>query len=162
MSCSASVLSVYQGRLVNSHIEVLERKRALESFECFEGEIRQVLSNLVGNAIDAMPGAGCKLLLRSRTARDWKTGRRGIVLTVADTGCGMSAETQRKLFEAFYTTKGIGGTGLGLWVSQEIVGRHEGSLRVKSSQGQVHHGTVFTLFLPFDAVIRPGNPAVAG
>ena len=148
------VLSIYQGRLMNSQIEVQKRKRAHRSIECFDGEIRQVLNNLVGNAIDAMHPQGGRLLIRSREAYDWRTEERGIVLTVADTGTGMPPQVLRKIFEAFYTTKGIGGTGLGLWVSKEIVDRHHGALRVRSSNKKGHSGTVFALFLPFNAVSR--------
>jgi signal transduction histidine kinase len=127
--------------------------RARKEFRCFEGEIRQVLSNLISNALDAMPETG-RLLLRSRLGCDWKTGSKGVVMTVADTGVGMSRETRDKLFHAFFTTKGLTGTGLGLWVTKEIVARHHGSLRLRSSQSPSHHGTVFSLFLPFEAVVR--------
>lgn len=147
-------LSVYQGRIVNSHVMVEKRKRALKPVTCFDGEIRQVLNNLVGNAIDAMHPAGGRLLIRSREATNGKTGQKGLVLTVADTGVGMSPSVQKRIFEPFFTTKGIGGTGLGLWVSQEIVARHRGTLRVRSSQRKTCSGTVFTLFLPFDSVSR--------
>ncbi len=148
------VLSVHQARLVNSRVAVESRMRATRPVLCFDGEIRQVLSNLIGNAIDAMHPRGGRLLLRSREAVDWKSGRTGVVLTIADSGNGMSAEVQHRVFEAFFTTKGIGGTGLGLWVSREIVERHAGRLRVRSSQARAHHGTVFTLFLPDEAVTR--------
>jgi PAS domain S-box-containing protein len=147
------VVSIYQGRLVNSNITVSRRERALRPIVCFEGEIRQVMNNLTGNAIDAMPTAG-RLLLRSREATDWKTGKNGIVVTIADTGAGMSEAVSRKIFDPFFTTKGIGGTGLGLWISKEIVTRHHGELRVRSSQRPGRSGTVFTMFLPFDAVKR--------
>ncbi len=150
----SSVLDIYQGRLVNSRVEVQKRKRAQRSVECFDGEIRQVLNNLVGNAIDAMHPEGGRLVLRSRDGHNWKSGKKGLVLTVADTGTGMSPAVLKKVFDAFYTTKGIGGTGLGLWVSSEIVARHHGELRVRSSQQERHRGTVFSLFLPFDAVQR--------
>lgn len=90
------------------------------------------MSNLIGNAIDSMPTGG-QLLMRSREATEWVTGTKGIVITVADTGTGMSQQVQRNIFSAFYTTKGIGGTGLGLWISKEIVDRHRGKLRVRSS-----------------------------
>ncbi len=66
----------------------------------------------------------------------------------------MSPETLSRIFEAFYTTKGIAGTGLGLWISKEILERHQGCLRVRSSQSPGHTGTVFTLFLPFEAATR--------
>ena len=146
-------LSMFQGRLVNNHIEVQKRKRAGQPVRCFGGEIRQVLSNLIGNAIDSMP-AGGRLLMRSREATNWVTGAKGLVITVADTGTGMSREVVEKIFNAFYTTKGIGGTGLGLWISREIVDRHRGELHVRSSHASGRSGTVFTLFLPFEAVSR--------
>ncbi len=149
-----SVLSIHQGRIVNSQIDVQERQRAPQPVNCFDGEIRQVLSNLVGNSIDAMHPNGGRLMLRSREGFNWMTGERGVLMTVADTGGGISPVSMKKLFEPFYTTKGIGGTGLGLWISREIVTRHHGALRVRSSQQQGRRGTVSTLFLPFDAVRR--------
>jgi signal transduction histidine kinase len=149
-----SVLSIYQGRLVNSSIAVQRRFRAQLPITCFDGEIRQVLNNLVGNAIDAMHSSGGTLSVRTRETRNWQTGARGITLTVADTGTGMSPEVLEKIFEPFFTTKGIGGTGLGLWICTEIVNRHHGLLRVKSSAAKAAHGTVFTLFLPFGPPVR--------
>jgi signal transduction histidine kinase len=97
---------------------------------------------------------GGRLILRSREGREHTTGRPGLILTIADTGSGMSPETLTKLFEPFYTTKGITGTGLGLWISKEIVERHHGRLSVRSSQRHGHTGTVFTIFLPFEAATR--------
>jgi len=149
----STVLSIFEGRLRNSNISVEKRKRALQPIVCFAGDVRQVLTNLVGNAIDAMPTGG-RLLIRSRNATDWTTGRKGLVLTVADTGCGMDSATLEQIFEPFFTTKGIGGTGLGLWVSQEVVARHHGALRVHSSQREASSGTVFALFLPFDVAVH--------
>jgi PAS domain S-box-containing protein len=149
-----SVLSVYQGRIANVQARVKQRLRAQLPVRCFEGEIRQVLSNLVGNALDALHGSGGGMWLRTREGTSWLTGQRGIFLTVADSGCGMSAETQGKLFQPFFTTKGLTGTGLGLWVTKEIVDRHGGSLCVRSSQRPERQGTVFRLFLPFEAVTR--------
>jgi PAS domain S-box-containing protein len=150
-----SVTSMFQSRIINSGVHVEERKRASRPVRCFEGEIRQVLSNLVSNAVDAMqPLGGGRLLLRDRVGTDWTTGRLGLVITVADTGSGMPASIINRIFEPFYTTKGISGTGLGLWVSSEIIHRHHGTLRFRSSQMEGHSGTVFSMFLPFDAVSR--------
>ncbi|HEV2619005.1 MAG TPA: ATP-binding protein, partial [Acidobacteriaceae bacterium] len=143
-------LPLYQGRIANHNITVERRDRACRAVTCFDGEIRQVLSNLVGNAIDAMSGRGGRLLLRARDGRDTKTGRRGVVLTVADTGTGMSAHTRARLYEPFFTTKGESGTGLGLWISHEIIERHNGVLRVRTKQGPGASGTVFTLFVPYE------------
>ena len=148
-----SVISVYQGRIVNTGIHIVRRFKPTRRIRCFDGEIRQVLSNIISNALDAMPNGGT-LCLCSRNATNWKTGEHGIAVTIADTGHGMDAVTLQKLFNPFFTTKGIIGTGLGLWVSKEIVDRHRGLLQVRSSENPAHRGTVFTLFLPFDAATR--------
>ncbi len=157
----SSVLDVYSVKITNWAISVERRDRSCDSIVCLESEIRQVLSNLVRNAMDAMHGPGGRLLIRVREAQNWKTEVRGVSITVADTGHGMSAETRKKLFEAFYTTKGLSGTGLGLWVSQEIVGRHHGALHLRSRQAPGRSGTVFTLFLPYQAAM-PSNAEPEG
>jgi signal transduction histidine kinase len=147
-------LSTLKGRLVNSQITVSRRERALRPVLCFEGEIQQVISNLMGNAIDAMSTSGGRLWLRTREGNNWSDGERGIVFTIGDTGSGMTPDTACMIFEPFFTTKGASGTGLGLWVSRDIVRRHKGALRVKSSQRPNTRGTIFTLFLPFAAPPR--------
>jgi len=144
----SGVINIYEARIRNSQVTVEKRKRAKKAVACYEGEIRQVLNNLVSNAIDAMPPSGGRLLFRSREATDWKTGREGMLITIADTGSGISREHRERIFEPFFTTKGFSGTGLGLWVSRDIVERHRGKLRMRSSQNPTHHGTVFTVFLP--------------
>ena len=150
------VLSTFQGRIINSQVHVEQRRRALASIFCFEGEIRQVLNNLVANSVDAMSATGGRLLLRSREGTDWKTGRRGLYLTVADTGPGMCPQTRARTFEPFFTTKGMAGTGLGLWISSGIVARHHGKILLRSSQQSHRSGTVFTLFLPADVEPQSG------
>jgi signal transduction histidine kinase len=147
------VLSVYQGRIANANVQVDRRSGAQRRVHCFEGEIRQVLANFINNALDAMPGGGT-LCVRDRETINWRNGERGISITIADTGIGMTPETIRKIFRPFFTTKGLTGTGLGLWVTKEIVDRHRGTLKVRSSPSSAHRGTVFTLLLPFDAVVR--------
>jgi signal transduction histidine kinase len=153
-----SVLTMFEGKLRNSRIVVENRMRADRPVRVFEGDIRQVLNNLVGNAIDAMPLGGL-LVIRSREATNWRTGDQGLMLTIADNGPGMPPEVLARVFEAFYTTKGIGGSGLGLWISGEIVERHSGTLRLRSSQHPNHRGTVATLFLPFD--VMPSTAPIA-
>ena len=148
-----NVLSVYQGRIANANIQIDRFCSARRSVRCFEGEIRQVLANLINNALDAMPSGGT-LYLRGREAVNWRNGERGVAVTIADTGAGMTPATLKNIFRPFFTTKGMTGTGLGLWVTKEIVARHRGTLNVRSSQTPPHRGTVFTLFLPFDAVVR--------
>ena len=148
-----SVLDVYARRLHGMSIEVQRRERACDSIICFESEIRQVLSNLVRNAMDALQGrSGGRLIVRSRESVDWHTDARGVTVTIADTGIGMTREVQARIFEAFYSTKGNNGTGLGLWVTREIVVRHKGRLSVRSSIVPGRSGTVFQLFLPYQGL----------
>jgi signal transduction histidine kinase len=146
-----ATIPLYQGRSLNAHVTVERRDRGSHPVTCFEGEILQVLSNLIGNGIDAMAPTGGRLLIRSREATEWRTGRKGIVLTVGDTGCGMSPHTLARMFEPFFTTKGHKGNGIGLWISRGIVDRHHGVLTVRSRCAPQHSGTVFALFLPFNA-----------
>lgn len=133
ITCSdllTSLVGIYQSRFKN--------------IVCLASEIRQVITNLLTNAIDAMRGEGGRLLIRTHEATNWKHQKLGVVITVADTGTGMLKETQATIYKAFYTTKGFSGTGLGLWISSEIVRRHRGHLRVRSLKGR---GTVFQLYL---------------
>jgi signal transduction histidine kinase len=147
-----TVVNLYQSRLRNAGIEVTNCESSSSPVLCYEGEIRQVLNNLVVNAIDAMPGGG-RLVLRCRDAKHPRTGQAGVVLTVADTGEGMSAAVAERVFEPFFTTKGLGGTGLGMWLSRQIVERHRGALSVRSSEDPRHQGTVVSVFLPLDSSV---------
>ncbi len=103
-------------------------------------EIREVLTNLIVNAVDAMPKGG-SLRLASR----WVHPEQRVEVTVADTGAGMTDEVRAQIFDPFFTTKGPGGSGLGLSVSYGIVKRHGGSIQVKTTPGA---GTTFTISLP--------------
>jgi PAS domain S-box-containing protein len=143
------ILALHQGRISSSAITIEKEYRTETKVLCFDGEIRQVLSNLIGNAMDEMWSGG-RLVLRSQMATDWQSGRNGLRITIADTGRGMDEMTKRRLFEAFFTTKGINGTGLGLWISSEIVRKHGGRLRFRSSPKEGRSGTVFQLFLPLE------------
>ncbi len=146
-----SILDLYAPRLANFGIIVSRRERFTEPFVCVASEIRQVLSNLVSNAMDAMGHGGGCLFIRTREVNRGENPGRGVVITVADTGHGISKKTQASMYKAFYTTKGAAGTGLGLWISSDIVRRHHGFLRVRSRTGPRYSGTVFQLFLPFQA-----------
>ncbi len=95
-------LTIHRSRIVNLRVHVEKPKRAQRPVLCFGGKIRQVLANLIGNAIDAMRPAGGKLLLRSREGHDWVSGRECLVITVADTVIGIPRETITKLSTRFY------------------------------------------------------------
>lgn len=147
-----SVLKLHQGRLNALNVNV-ERQYGIDvQLFCFAGELRQVFANLIGNAIDAMPSGG-RLRLRVSHAQSWKNPRiEGVRIVVADTGYGMDRTTQKHIFEPFFTTKDVTGTGLGLWISQEIIQKHSGKVRVRSrtaNRGETS-GTVFMLFFPID------------
>jgi len=145
-----AVLNLFAGRLLNSGIHVEAGYSTAAPILCFENDIRQVLNNLISNAMDAMRTGG-RLFVRAHNAVDPETGAVGVRITVADTGTGMASSTQRRLFEPFFTTKELNGNGLGLWISKQIVDRHHGRLTFRSSQGTMLHGTVFALFLPCES-----------
>ena len=142
------VLDLYDRRIKNSGVTVELRNEGAPPVDVFAGEIRQVISNLLINAIDAMPDGG-RIVIRVRAARDWAHGGRdGARITIADNGRGFPDSLRTRIFEPFFTTKGQKGTGLGLWVSEGIVRKHQGSLRVRSTQQEGRSGTCFVIFLP--------------
>ena len=150
-----SLLPLYKARLTQLGIVLHLDLRECPPLVCHAGEIRQVLANLVGNAIDSMYQGGT-LSLRSRASTDVKNGSGGVRITVADTGHGMSPATMKRLYEPFFTTKEAVGTGLGLWVSAGIVEKHGGTLRVRSSMREGKSGTVFTVYFPYDrGILEP-------
>jgi signal transduction histidine kinase/HAMP domain-containing protein len=147
-----SVLSLYPARINSLKLQVERRSDPELDLFCYAGELRQVFANLVGNAIDASSARG-RLILRARPSRNWKDpAQRGIRFVVADTGSGMEPAVRQRIFEAFFTTKEITGTGLGLWVSQEIVQKHHGLIHVRSRTASAGgpSGTVFQIFIPDD------------
>ncbi len=144
-----AVLDLYESKLKNACVHVELRQRMTESVVCLESEIRQVLNNLLRNAVDAMKGHSGRLLIRSRESTEHRSGAKGVLITFADTGSGISPDTMKNLYTAFFTTKGTSGTGLGLWVSSEIIRRHKGHIVVRSSVRPGCSWTVFELFLPY-------------
>jgi signal transduction histidine kinase len=127
---------------------------------CSPGEIRQAIVNLIGNAIDAMPDGG-RLHLRVAVVSTAKAPK--VRVTVADTGSGISGEIRSRLFRQFFTTKGSRGTGLGLWLTRDILTRNRGRLRLRSRTGPPS-GTVFTFYLPASAALEvvPASSAARG
>jgi two-component system CheB/CheR fusion protein len=152
------VLQLYLRQLNDKHIHV--DKRFDDSFEIrgFAGELRQLFSNLILNALDALNERG-RLTLRVARGRDWSNGNgsgaqmTGARVTVADNGSGIQQSDLTRIFEPFYSTKGDSGTGLGLWLSHGIVQKHEGTIHVRSRTTAGLSGTVFSIFLP-DSVGR--------
>jgi PAS domain S-box-containing protein len=147
-----SVLTLYSPQIQMVGIAVTKRFETHRAVRGFPGELRQVFANLVANAIHSMPGGGRLLLHVYESSLASDAGRRGIRVTVLDNGTGIAPEVRKNLFAPFYTTKGEGGTGLGLWVTRGIVEKHEGTIHFVSSVRSTHSGTVFSVFLPFEQI----------
>jgi PAS domain S-box-containing protein len=123
------------------------------------GELRQILSNLIANSLDACTN-GAVIRVETRSATDPRTpSRTGVRITIADTGLGIPSEHLESIFEPFFTTKKDTGTGLGLWVSRELVKKHGGSLRVRSRTSDPPCGTVFSIFLPRQGSTHKADPS---
>lgn len=156
------VLVLYARKLANKNLHVRRQYESNEPVVLFPGEMRQVLSNLIANAIEATQPAGT-LTFRIRSTRNWSDqGVHGVRLSVADNGQGMSAEVRTRLGEPFFTTKGQHGTGLGLWVTRSILRRYGGNLQLRSSVAPHRHGTVFSMFLPTNMRPQVVVPRTAG
>src|SRR5437016_69890 len=138
------VLGIYARRIESKAIKVQKEYQRHSEMAVFPGEIRKVFSNLIANAIDAIRGQGT-ITIRVRNSRNWKySALAGVRITVADSGIGIMPGDRRKIFEPFYTTKKETGTGLGLWLSKDIVQKHGGTIAVRSK----NTGTVFSVFIP--------------
>ncbi len=111
------------------------------------GEFKQIVTNLLSNAIDAVPRGGT-IAIRLRPGRDWSIGDPGFRITIADNGVGISRTDRKRLFQPFFTTKGQKGTGLGLWVTQGLVTKHGGRLQMHSCTRTQRRGTTFSIFFP--------------
>jgi PAS domain S-box-containing protein len=144
-----NVVSLYGRKLKSLGIAIETRYKTELPVIAFPGELRQVFSNLIVNAADALEKSGDKLCIHVLESLDWiNLSQRGLRITVSDNGCGISVEKRAHIFEPFYTTKGSKGTGIGLWVSLGIVKKYGGTMRFRSSVRPGRCGTTFSVFLP--------------
>jgi two-component system, chemotaxis family, CheB/CheR fusion protein len=143
------VLDLYAKRLHAKEIAATRRNRSDgASINSYPGEIRQVLSTLLVNAMEAVSSGG-SISVGIRKSFHWKNaGSAGVRITVADSGVGIPSHNVIRIFEPFFTTKGEQGTGLGLWVANGIISRFGGSIHVRSSVRPDKSGTSFSIFLP--------------
>ena len=146
------VLRVYAGKIHQSGVQLEKSYFAEGRIRGFAGELRQVFSNLLLNAVEAVsPGGFIRISVRE--GHSWRDGSMsGVRVTIADNGAGILAENRTRLFEPFFSTKGEKGTGLGLWVTEGIVRKHGGLIRVRSSVSPGRSGTTFSVFLPAQPV----------
>jgi PAS domain S-box-containing protein len=148
-----NVLAVYQSKLLASGISVDSSFNDLRKIVVSPGEMLQVFSNVIANAIDAMKEGGkLSISLRKTRALDGD----GIQTIIRDDGIGIGRENLEKIFEPFFTTKGDLGTGIGLWVTKQLVESRGGQITVTSSIEDGKSGTTVTIYIPFAAPKRLG------
>ncbi len=148
------VLELLKARIAKNGLRLIRRYQAAPIVTVVPGEFRQVVSNLIANAVDASPRGGA---LHVRVAPASVNHAAPMVrITIADQGCGIMPEHMKHIFEPFFTTKDTIGTGLGLWVTQGIVQKHGGVIRVRS---RVNRGTTFAVYLPATTAARSETAA---
>ena len=141
-----NVLSVYRNKMLAHNIVVDAQYSDLRKISVRPGEIVQVFSNLITNSIDAMPHGG---KLSISITKEIRANRDGFQIVISDTGHGIQRENLVKIFQPFFTTKGLLGTGIGLWVARQITERHDGQISISSGTEPGNSGTVVTVYLPF-------------
>lgn len=154
------VISLYAPQMSSQEVQVVRDFRFDGEVEAFPGELRQVFSNLIANALEAMPKDG-RLTIRTRVARTGNAARSDSVwVLVADNGSGIPPAARKQIFEPFFTTKQLGGSGLGLWLSLGIVNKHGGKIRMRTSTRKGRSGTCFFVILPLTQSAE-GGPSVS-
>jgi PAS domain S-box-containing protein len=140
-----NVLTVYNSRLVTARIKIEAQFNDLQKILVSKGEMLQVLSNVIANAIDAMPHGG---VLRVSTRKVIGSAADGFQILIQDTGVGIKTEHLPKIFDPFFTTKGSRGTGIGLWVARQLIEKRGGQIAVASTTEAGNSGTAISIFVP--------------
>jgi two-component system CheB/CheR fusion protein len=144
-----TILDLYSKRTKAKNINAIKQYRSDGATAIsYPGEIRQVFSTLLLNAVEAVPEGGTIVLRIHKSSRWNDRAVHGIQILIADSGIGISSQNTARIFEPFFTTKGEQGTGLGLWVANGIINRLGGSIRMRSSVKPNKSGTCFSVFLP--------------
>jgi PAS domain S-box-containing protein len=153
---AAETIRIYEPRCRTSGIRIESHLEPSPEIILRKGEIMQVISNLISNAIYAMPNGGTlSIAVRSVIASD-HTPRNGVILSIEDTGVGIPQEQLPRIFEAFYTTRSTIGTGIGLFVARQFVEGHGGTIEVESRTDADFHGTRMSIFLPLSTQYADG------
>ena len=137
------VLHVYHSNLLAANIAVDCAFANQRPIQASRDELMQIFSNLVVNAIDAMPDGGV-LTIKTREIKD-----QGLEVSVRDKGAGISPQNLERVFEPFFSTKGERGTGIGLWVARQLLEKRGGSINLTSKTDFPLNGTTVSVFLPF-------------
>jgi signal transduction histidine kinase len=144
-SLSDEVLALFRARLLRQMIQVRKKYREIPNLLVQPGQIRQVLVNVIGNAVDAMPTGG---VLTIGIAPSKLNQLPEVRMLICDSGHGIEREKRGRVFEPFFTTKGHSGSGIGLWVSKQILEKHGGEIQLRSCQGKELNGTCVRVSLP--------------
>jgi len=151
-----NILSVYHAKMIAAGIALDAQMNDIQKIVVSKGEMLQVFSNVIANAMDAMPQGG----ILSVTTRNILSGTGdGIQVVVRDNGVGIAQENLARVFEPFFTTKGNLGTGIGLWVARQLVERRGGQISIASSTTPKQSGTTVTIFLPFAQPVMVSSAA---
>lgn len=142
-----NVLAVYRSKLTSKDIAVDYRLAATRPLMASRGELLQVFSNIIANAIDALGPRG-SLEVETKEVAD--AGTAGIQIVIQDDGIGIEAEHLSRIFEPFFTTKEQHGTGIGLWVAKQLVDKRGGRIEITSSTEAGNSGTQVCIFFPFE------------
>lgn len=147
------VFELQRRELQNRHIQVIKKYNTALPVQGFPVELRQVMMNLINNAIQAMPGSG-KLRVHISESTDSASNVHGIAVCVTDTGSGIGPDDADRLFEPFFSTKADKGTGLGLWISKGIVQKYGGAISFRCLKHNGFTTTCFRVFLPTNFCIN--------
>jgi signal transduction histidine kinase len=149
-----NVLTAYAGKIDYKGVTVERRYEFHETIQADPGAVRQVFANIVLNALESVPNRAGKLTIHTRACHVGKGGNvrrvnavRGVRILFADNGPGIPEQNKDKVFEPLFSTKGKG-AGLGLWITQQLVRKQHGGLRLRSSSKRCSSGTCFSVFLP--------------
>jgi PAS domain S-box-containing protein len=149
------VLELYRRKIEFKNISVNARYGKDINIPGYAGELRQIFANLIANAIEAMQQDG-HLTIKATAVHSGPGSNGGAVrVSLMDDGCGIDPQQMKKIFEPFYTTKKDTGTGLGLWLTQNLVQKHSGHIQVRSSVGAGNSWTVFSVSLPMEPAAHP-------
>ena len=144
------LMLLFGGRLTQNQVKVSVRRRKVSKFYGYASEVMQLLTNLLGNAIDAIGESG-RIEIGIQDSMDWQSMTPRVAVTVADSGPGVPEQFRQKIWEPFFTTKAETGTGLGLWLVEETVHKNGGSIHLRTATAPERHGTVFRMLLPIHA-----------
>lgn len=139
------VIELFRKSAISRRVRLVFDRQPTLSIYGYPGQLSQVFGNLVRNAAEAAQ-PNTEICIRVRPFR--RGGREGTRVTIHDRGNGIRKDVQKMLFDPFFTTKELRGSGLGLWVSRNLVMKHKGSIRFRSSTRPERSGTTFEVFLP--------------